>query len=160
MASDSCGRSLLNSSMKASNLACCCSRLAPAGRVASFFRVRCMRSCRPFCCGRPGRMRSMLIPKRNHQTDRRERLKSPFGEAKGTPLSERMACGKPRSWKRRSKAVKANRSAFDSMASHSEFQISRKTGYKIFERDEECGLEGLTDRARRPTGYATQMPAQ
>ena len=31
-----------------------------------------------------------------------------------------------------------------------EFQISRKTGYKIFERYEECGLEGLTDRARRP----------
>src|ERR1700748_3375757 len=31
-----------------------------------------------------------------------------------------------------------------------EFQISRKTGYKIFERYEECGLEGLADRARRP----------
>src|SRR5690348_10456401 len=31
-----------------------------------------------------------------------------------------------------------------------EFGISRKTGYKIFERYEECGLEGLTDRARRP----------
>ncbi len=26
-----------------------------------------------------------------------------------------------------------------------EFQISRKTGYKIFERYEECGLEGLSD---------------
>ena len=24
-----------------------------------------------------------------------------------------------------------------------EFQISRKTGYKVFERYEECGLEGL-----------------
>ena len=35
-----------------------------------------------------------------------------------------------------------------------EFQISRKTGYKIFERYEECGLEGLTDRARRPQRYA------
>jgi helix-turn-helix protein len=32
-----------------------------------------------------------------------------------------------------------------------EFGISRKTGYKIFERYEECGLEGLTDRARLPT---------
>jgi len=31
-----------------------------------------------------------------------------------------------------------------------EFGISRVTGYKIFERYEECGLEGLTDRARRP----------
>jgi len=28
-----------------------------------------------------------------------------------------------------------------------EFQISGKTGYKIFDRYEECGLEGLTDRA-------------
>ena len=33
-----------------------------------------------------------------------------------------------------------------------EFVISRKTGYKIFERYEECGLEGLTDRARCPIG--------
>ena len=30
-----------------------------------------------------------------------------------------------------------------------EFGISRKTGYKIFERYEQCGLEGLSDRARR-----------
>ena len=29
-----------------------------------------------------------------------------------------------------------------------EFSISRKTGYKIFERYEECGLEGLSDRTR------------
>src|ERR1700689_3849947 len=41
-----------------------------------------------------------------------------------------------------------------------EFQISRKTGYKIFERYEECGLEGLTDRARRPHLYANQLPEQ
>ena len=41
-----------------------------------------------------------------------------------------------------------------------EFQISRKTGYKIFERYEECGLEGLTDRARRPQRYANQLPEQ
>ncbi len=31
-----------------------------------------------------------------------------------------------------------------------EFGISRKTGYKIVERYQECGLEGLTDWARRP----------
>jgi transposase len=31
-----------------------------------------------------------------------------------------------------------------------EFGISRKTGCKILERYEECGLEGLRDRARRP----------
>jgi putative transposase len=29
-----------------------------------------------------------------------------------------------------------------------EFDISRKTGYKIFSRYHECGLEGLTDRSR------------
>jgi hypothetical protein len=31
-----------------------------------------------------------------------------------------------------------------------EYGISRPTGYKIFERYEECGIEGLTDRSRRP----------
>ena len=35
-----------------------------------------------------------------------------------------------------------------------EFGISRKTGYKIFERYEQCSLEGLTDRTRRPFRYA------
>jgi transposase InsO family protein len=39
-----------------------------------------------------------------------------------------------------------------------EFGISRKTGYKILERYEECGLEGLTDRARRPHRYANALP--
>src|SRR5262252_7487503 len=41
-----------------------------------------------------------------------------------------------------------------------EFGISRKTGYKIFERYEQCGLEGLTDRTRRPFRYANQLPVQ
>ena len=41
-----------------------------------------------------------------------------------------------------------------------EFGISRKTGYKILERYQECGLEGLTDRARRPHRYANQLPVQ
>jgi putative transposase len=41
-----------------------------------------------------------------------------------------------------------------------EFGISRKTGYKILERYEECWLEGLTDRARRPHRYANQLPEQ
>ena len=30
-----------------------------------------------------------------------------------------------------------------------EFDISRKTGYKIFTRYKLCGLEGLKDRSRR-----------
>ena len=41
-----------------------------------------------------------------------------------------------------------------------EFGISRKTGYKIFDRYQECGLEGLTDRSRRPYRYANQLPFQ
>ena len=41
-----------------------------------------------------------------------------------------------------------------------EFGISRKTGYKILDRYEECGLEGLTDRARRPHRYANSLPQQ
>jgi transposase InsO family protein len=39
-----------------------------------------------------------------------------------------------------------------------EFGISRKTGYKILDRYKECGLDGLTDRARRPFRYANQLP--
>ncbi len=41
-----------------------------------------------------------------------------------------------------------------------EFGISRKTGYKIFDRYQECGLQGLTDRSRRPYRYANQLPFQ
>ncbi len=38
-----------------------------------------------------------------------------------------------------------------------EFGISRKTGYKIFDRYQECGVQGLTDRSRRPYRYAQQQ---
>ena len=41
-----------------------------------------------------------------------------------------------------------------------EFGISRKTGYKIFERNKDHGLEALTDRSRRPVHHANQLPAQ
>src|SRR6478672_8747165 len=41
-----------------------------------------------------------------------------------------------------------------------EFGISRKTGYKIFARYQECGVHGLTDRSRRPYRYAHQLPFQ
>jgi transposase len=41
-----------------------------------------------------------------------------------------------------------------------EFQISRKTGYKIFDRYKDCGLESLTDRIRRPFRYGNQLPLQ
>ena len=41
-----------------------------------------------------------------------------------------------------------------------EFDISRKTGYKIFSRYKTCGLEGLTDRSRRPYRQGCQLPFQ
>jgi transposase InsO family protein len=41
-----------------------------------------------------------------------------------------------------------------------EFGISRKTGYKIFDRYKEHGLLALTDRSRRPYRYANQLPGQ
>ena len=41
-----------------------------------------------------------------------------------------------------------------------EFDISRKTGHKIFTRYRACGLEGLTDRSRRPYRHANRLPFQ
>ena len=39
-----------------------------------------------------------------------------------------------------------------------QFGISRKTGYKIFERYKDYGVHGLTDRSRRPYRHANQLP--
>jgi transposase len=41
-----------------------------------------------------------------------------------------------------------------------EFGISRKTGYKIFNRYRQDGVEALTDRSRRPVRHANQLPDQ
>jgi transposase InsO family protein len=41
-----------------------------------------------------------------------------------------------------------------------EFGVSRKTGYKLFNRYKEQGLEALCDRSRRPVRYANQLPDQ
>jgi putative transposase len=41
-----------------------------------------------------------------------------------------------------------------------EFGISRKTGYRIFDRYQECGMQGLTDRSRRLYRYANQLRFQ
>jgi transposase InsO family protein len=41
-----------------------------------------------------------------------------------------------------------------------DFGISRKTGYKIFNRYKDQGLDALTDRSRRPVRYANQLPDQ
>ena len=39
-----------------------------------------------------------------------------------------------------------------------EFGISRKTGYKIFDRYTDCGLTALSDRSRRPYRQANRLP--
>ena len=41
-----------------------------------------------------------------------------------------------------------------------EFGISRKTGYKIFNRYKNIGIEGLQDRGRTPYRYANKLPFQ
>jgi putative transposase len=41
-----------------------------------------------------------------------------------------------------------------------EFDISRKTGYKLFSRFKNSGIEGLTDRSRRPYRHANRLPFQ
>jgi putative transposase len=41
-----------------------------------------------------------------------------------------------------------------------EFGISRVTGYKVYERYKECGLDGLHDRSRRPYRQANRLPFQ
>jgi putative transposase len=41
-----------------------------------------------------------------------------------------------------------------------EFGISRKTGYKIYHRYRDVGLQGLTDRSRRPYRQANRLPFQ
>ncbi len=41
-----------------------------------------------------------------------------------------------------------------------EFGISRVTGYKIFNRYKNCGLDGLQDRSRRPYRHANKLPYQ
>ena len=39
-----------------------------------------------------------------------------------------------------------------------EFDISRKTGYKIFSRYKGCGMEGLTTARAGPIGTLTAYP--
>jgi putative transposase len=41
-----------------------------------------------------------------------------------------------------------------------EFGISRKTGYKIFDRYKDCGVSAFSDRSRRPQRQANRLPPQ
>jgi putative transposase len=47
----------------------------------------------------------------------------------------------------------------DCVGSCRRFGVSRRTGYKILDRHNSCGLQGLTDRSRRPCRHANQLPA-
>jgi putative transposase len=40
-----------------------------------------------------------------------------------------------------------------------EFGISRKTGYKIFDRDKDCGVQAFSDRSHRAHRQANRLPA-
>src|SRR5687767_6817997 len=41
-----------------------------------------------------------------------------------------------------------------------EFGISRKTGYKIYDRYKDCGVGAFSDRSRRPHRQANRLPPQ
>jgi len=41
-----------------------------------------------------------------------------------------------------------------------EFGISRKTGYKIYDRYKDCRVQGFSDRSRRPYRQANRLPPQ
>src|SRR5437764_7648890 len=82
---------------KTLNLRCCAARLPAAGRVVSAFSVRCIRSWRPFCAGRPGSISSGRMPRRTHHADSVDKRAKVF-VANGTPLSERIRFGSPYSW--------------------------------------------------------------
>jgi hypothetical protein len=41
-----------------------------------------------------------------------------------------------------------------------EFGISRKTGYKIYDRYKDCGVGAFNDRSRRPHRQANRLPSQ
>src|SRR6516162_9783947 len=115
--SASCGRSVLYSLRNASKARCCSLRFERGGLAVSAFSVRCIRSCLPFCCGRPGWIRSGRMPSLIHQMAKWE---SPAGaqEAKGGPLSVRMASGSPYSRKADSKMGCTTRAVVRSRPSH------------------------------------------
>jgi hypothetical protein len=55
--------------------------------VASFFKVRCILSCFPFCWGLPRSICSGYMPSLIHQTERVDNRARAF-EAKGTPVDK------------------------------------------------------------------------
>ena len=92
--SASCGRCSLYSRSNLRNTSCCCRKFAAGGFAVSCFSVWCIRSCRPFCSGQPGSIRSWRIPSPSHHIARRLNPAG-AGLANGGPLSLRIASGKP-----------------------------------------------------------------
>ena len=82
--------------------------------------IRKFESCRP---SHPVGLSALLLVSaggafRPAMPDRLSKANKPLGLAKGTPLSERIASGRPRSRNSRSKAVQARSSRVNSKASH------------------------------------------
>jgi hypothetical protein len=68
------------------------------------------------------------------------------------PLYQTFSYGRPNSLPKSSRFVIRLKDGETMAALCREFGISRKTGYKIFERYEQCGLEGLSDRTDTRSG--------
>ncbi|MCY1552700.1 hypothetical protein D9M68_891150 [compost metagenome] len=73
---------------------CCAASVAAGGNAVARLSVRCIRSCRPFCSGCPGAIRSGTIPSFSHQIDNCDSPPQPV-DANGTPLSVRSRSGSP-----------------------------------------------------------------
>src|SRR3954467_11644966 len=88
------GRCWLNSLRNLSNARCWAANEWRAGEAVSRLSVRCIRSWRPFCCGLPGSILSRRVPRRMSQAEGSVSPPRPV-EAKGGPLSDRIASGSP-----------------------------------------------------------------
>ena len=75
------------------------------------------------------------------------------------PLQEGACLGRSvTSWTSVSGSLPACLTAKRWLACAPSFGISRKTGYRIYSRYKGCGIDGLTDRSRRPLRHANQLP--
>ena len=70
-------------------------------------------------------IRCSRMPKRSHQTARRDKPNIAHGAANGTPLSVRIAAGRPKSRKVRSNTEKAKRDLVDSRPSQASRYLER-----------------------------------
>src|ERR1700730_4635219 len=96
---------------------------------------RCSRSCPPLSWGWDGRPRSRSIPKATHHADKRLKPYKACTLAKGAPLSERIASGKPYLAKIRSKASRTVwLRALSSARSSSRYRLNSSRTVKVSHR--------------------------